>query len=307
MEVKDTVNRSQGWLAGAAVFGIVGALMPRVAACPLGWAAVFLGLVPAAVLPRYPLPPRWEKTLRLVRCLWALEAMAISLGLCSQGMAIYTFPGWKAWAPALLILALGWRGSYLHPKGLERVGKLMVGLLGIMALALFLLTLPRLKWQRLAVRSWGDAWDAVQIFLLTAGAGAALIPARGKGPALATAGMGSAAAALTTGAEGTALAGMLAYPMLTLCDAAAFELRMSPFGSAMWALSEAALLILLLSWFPGGKGVAALACAVVFALTFTLPWQGHAVLIFLIAGAALGYLPVLWGMMHKHFTGESYI
>lgn len=307
MEVKEIIHRPQGWLTGAAVFGIVGALMPWAAACPLGWAALFLGLLPAVLLPKCPLPPRWEKTLRLVRCVWALEAMAVSLGLCSQGMAVYTFPGWSAWAPALLILALGWRGSYLHPKGLERVGKLMVGLLGAMALVLFLLTLPRIKLPRLAVRGWNDVWDACKIFLITAGTGSALIPAGGRGPALATAGMGSAAVALTTGAEGAALAGMLSYPLLTLCDAAMFEMRMSPFGAAMWALSEAALLILLLSWFPGGKWAAALAAVLVFALTFTLPWENHALIVFLIFGALLGYLPVLWGIAHKHFTGETYI
>ena len=82
---------------------------------------------------------------------------------------------------------------------------------------------------------------------------------------------------------------------------------MSPFGSAMWALSQCALLVSLLSWFPGGKWVRLGAAGVVFALTFTLPWQHYTILVLLIFGALLGYLPILWGMLHKRLTGESYI
>lgn len=307
MEVKETTRRPQGWMAGAAVYGIIAALMPRIAACPLGWAAALLGILPAALLPRCPLPPRWQKALGLVRCLWALEAMALSLGLCARGIVYYNYTGWAVWCPALLMLALGWRGSYLSPRGLERLGKLMVWLLGGMALALFLLTVPRVQLGRLAVRGWEDLVEALKIFLITAGAASALVPAGGKVPVLFTGGAGSVAVATTTGAEGAALAGMLQYPFLTLCDAAAFAMRMSPFGSAMWALSQCALLVSLLSWFPGGKWVRLGAAGVVFALTFTLPWQSYAVLVLLIFGALLGYLPILWGMLHKRLTGESYI
>ena len=32
-------ERPRGWLTGAAVFGLFAALMPEIAACPLGWAA----------------------------------------------------------------------------------------------------------------------------------------------------------------------------------------------------------------------------------------------------------------------------
>ena len=107
--------------------------------------------------------------------------------------------------------------------------------------------------------------------------------------------------------EGAALAGMLKYPFLTLCDAAAFAMRMSPFGSAMWALSQCALLVRLLSWFPGGKWVRLAAAGAVFALTFTLPWEPKAQLVLQISGAVLAYLPILWCMLHKRLTGESYI
>lgn len=307
MEVKEITRRPQGWIAGAAVYGIVAALMPRVAACPLGWAALLLGLLPAALLPQCQLPSHWQKALQLMRCVWGLGAMALSLGMCAQGIVYYNYTGWAVWCPALLMLALGWRGSYLSPKGLERLGKLMVWLLGGMALALFLLTAPRIELSRFAVRAWGDVAEAGKIFLITLCAAATLAPSGGKVPSLTTAGAGTVAVITTTGAEGAALAGMLKYPFLTLCDAAAFAMRMSPFGSAMWALSQCALLIRLLSWFPGGKWVRLAAAGAVFGLTFTLPWQPTAQLVLQISGAVLAYLPILWCMLHKRLTGESYI
>lgn len=307
MEVKEAARRPQGWMAGAAVYGIFGALLPGIAACPLGWAAALLGMLPAALLPRCSLPGRWQKTLRLIRCVWALEVMALSLNLCAEGLVEYDYTGWKAWCPALLMLGLGWRGSYLSSLALERLGKLMFWLLGGMAVALFLLTVPRVELGRLAVQSWRDVAEAGNIFLLTAGAASALVPAGGKAPTLASSCAGSVAVATTTGAEGAALAAMLDYPFLTLCSAAVFDMRMSPFGSAMWALSQCALLIHLLAWFPGGKWVRLGTAAAVFLLTFTLPWPDHAAYVLLAFGAAVGYLPILWSMLHKRLTGEDYI
>lgn len=307
MEVTEAARRPQGWMAGAAVYGIFAALMPRIAACPLGWAAALLGLLPAALLPRCPLPGRWQRALQLIRCLWALEVMALSLGFCARGLVEYDYIGWQAWCPTLLILALGWRGSWLSARALERLGKLMVWLLGGMALVLFLLTLPQVELGRLAVRGWSDVAEAGKICLMMAGAASALVPTGGRGPTLATACAGSVAAATTTGAEGAALASMLDYPFLTLCSSAAFEMRMSPFGSGMWALSQCALLVSLLSWFPGGRWGRLGAAVLVFLLTFTLPWPTHAEYVLMALGAALGYLPILWSMLHKHLTGEAYI
>ena len=112
---------------------------------------------------------------------------------------------------------------------------------------------------------------------------------------------------MTTAAEGPALASMLAYPFLTLCDAAVFEIRISSFGSAMWALSETALLTVLLSRFPGGKWVRLGAAAVVFGLSRTLPWGKGAQYTIIIVGALLGYLPVLWEMVHRRMNRDPHI
>lgn len=307
MEVKETERRPRGWMAGAAAYGICAALMPRLAACPLGWAGALLGLLPAALLPGAKLPRRWARALELTRCLWALGLMALSLGNCARGLVEYDYIGWKAWCPALLLLALGWRGSCLDPQGRQRMGKLLFWLLGGMALALFLITVPQARFRHLAVRGWGDVAEAGKIFLITAGFGAALVPAGGRAPVVAGGAAGGIAAAATTAAEGPALAALLDYPFLTLCSSAAFGLRMSSLGSAMWVLSQCALLIQMLAWFPGGKWVRLGAAAAVFGLTFTLPWSGYGELVLLALGAALGYLPILWSMMHRCLTGEDYI
>ena len=156
-------------------------------------------------------------------------------------------------------------------------------------------------------RSGADWLELGPFFLLSAGAAAALIPARGRAPGVSAVCVSSGAAAVTTAAEGPALASMLAYPFLTLCDAAVFEIRISSFGSAMWALSETALLIVLLSRFPGGKWVRLGAAAVVFGLSQTLPWGKGVQYTIIIVGALLGYLPVLWEMVHRRSSRDPYI
>ena len=309
MEVKEqtAAERPRGWLTGAAVFGVFAALMPEITACPLGWAAALLGMLPAILLPKFEPRGIWGQALNLVRCLWSLEAMALTLGLCAQGLVEYNYNGWWTWCPALLLLVLGWRGSYLKERALERLGKLLVWLLCLMAAALFALTVPRAELRWLMPRSGADWLEMGRLFLLTAGAAAALVPARGRTPGVSAVCVSSGAAAVTTAAEGPALASMLAYPFLTLCDAAVFEIRISSFGSAMWALSETVLLTVLLSRFPGGKWVRLGAAAVVFGLSLTIPWGKGVQYTIIIVGALLGYLPALWEMVHRRLNREAHI
>lgn len=300
------IKRPGKWLAGAAVFGVFGAMMPWLAAEPLGWLGA-LGVLPALLLPHYALAPRWEHFVRALRCLWGLEAMAVSLGLCVRGVVNYSFPGWNRVVVAVLILLTVWWGSSLNPVQLDRAGKLFVWMLGITALILFALTVPRVRLRNLAVAGWDDVWGGARMVLVMLGASAALAPAHGRGPGLTTAGVGLAAVGTTTGAEGAALAGMLSYPFLTLCDAAMFNVRLSSLGGAMWVLSECALLLRLLAWFPGGKGIKALACGAALGLFLTLPWDTHVLVVFLSAGAAVAYLPLFCGLIRHKLHPEAYI
>ena len=87
-------ERPRGWLTGAAVFGLFAALMPEIAACPLGWAAALLGMLPAILLPGVEPRGIWGQGLNLARCLWSLEVMALTLGLCAQGLVEYNYNGW---------------------------------------------------------------------------------------------------------------------------------------------------------------------------------------------------------------------
>lgn len=300
------VKQPGKWLAGAAVFGVFGSLMPWLAAKPLGWLGA-LGVLPAMLLPYYPLSPRWEHFVRALRCLWGLEAMALSLELCARGAVDYGFPGWNQTVVAVLILVTVWWGSGLNPVQLERAGKLFVWLLCINAAILFALTVPRVHLRNLAVTGWSDIWGGGKMILAMLGASAAVAPIQGKGPGLTTAGVGLVSVATTTGAEGAALAGMLSYPFLTLCDAALFNVRLSSLGGAMWVCSVCALLLRLLAWFPGGKGVKALVCGAVLGLFLTLPWDGHIIVIFLAAGGVVAYLPLICGIIRHRFHPENYI
>lgn len=305
MEVRQ--RRVQGWLTAAALYGIFGALIPYIASATLGWVGALLGALPAVLLPNCPLPPRWEKTVQALRRIWSIPAMALSLGLCAQGISDYTYPGWSKWMPALLILLVGWRGSRLDGKGQERLGKLMVWLMLVMTVVLVMLVLPRLDLHFEMPKGWQDVKDAFRVFLITLGATSAVVPSTGRLPGVATAAMGAAAGGVSTASEGAALAGMLRYPFLVLCDAAAFEMRLSSVGSAMWALTESALLVLLLSRFPGGKGVKAGVAVLAFGLTFLWPWSEGVVMLLLAIGAVLGYLPPIIGMIYRRVTGKNYI
>lgn len=305
MEVRR--RRVQGWMAGAALSGVYSVLLPLIVSSTLGWAGALLGALPALLIPRCPLPRRWEKTVEVLRLVWSLPSMALVLGLCADGVSEYSYPGWDRWVPALLMLLVAWRGSKLDEKGLERCGKLVFWLiLGMCALLAFFF-LPQLELRFAMPRGWGDGKAAGLVFLIMAGASAAVMPATDPRPGLAAATAGAANAFLVVAAEGAALAGLLRYPFLVLCDAAAFEMRLGPVGCAIWALSVTMLVTLLLSRFPGGKWARAVAAAAVLGLTFTRPWPPQMVTALLIAGAILGYLPPLAGLVCRYFTGKNYI
>lgn len=305
MEVKQ--RRVQGWLTAAALYGLFGALIPYIAATTLGWLGALLGALPAVLLPKCPLPYKWERWVYLLRRVWSIPVMALALGLCAEGIADYTYPGWNSWVPALLILVVGWRGSRLDEKGQERLGKLLVWLMLIMTVVLVVLILPRLDFKLERFRGWADIKECAVVFLLTLGATAVVMPSHGRLPGCVTAAMGASAGGVCTASEGAALAGMLRYPFLVLCDAAAFEMRLSSVGTAMWALSQCALLILLLARLPGGRWVKAGAAVGVFLLTFTLPWSRTLILIILSGSAVLGYLPPIVGMIYKGVSKRNYI
>ena len=305
VEVKN--RRVQGWLTAAALYGVFGALIPYIAATPLGWLGALLGALPGVLLPKCPLPYRWERWVYLLRRIWSVPAMALSLKLCAEGIADYTYPGWNRWVPALLILAVGWRGSRLDEKGQERLGKLMVWLMLVMTMVLVVLILPRLDLQMEVVRGWEDVKGAGRVFLLTLGAVSMIVPSEGRAPGTAVAVMGSAAGGICTLSEGAALAGMMRYPFLMLCDAAAFEMRLSSVGTAMWALTQSGVLVLLLARFPGGKAVKACAAAGVLLLAFALPWSGGGIAVLLIGGGVLGYLPPVAGMIYRRVSKSNYI
>lgn len=305
MEVKR--RRIQGWMAGAALFGVYNALLPVIVSTALGWVGALLGCLPALLIPKCPLPRRWEKTVEVLRLAWGLAAMAYSLNLCAGGLSNYSYPGWDKWVPALLLLLVAWRGSKLDEKGLERCGKLILWLMLGMSAILAFFVLPQLELRFAAPKGWPDVWEAGRVFLITAAVSSAVMPAPDPRPGLISAAVGSATGFLVVASEGAALAGMLGYPFLVLCDAAAFEMRLGPVGSAAWALSETMLLMLLLSRFPGGIWVRALAGALVLGLTFTLPWPRQILFLLAAAGALLGYLPPIVGLVHRHFTGRNYI
>ncbi len=132
-------------------------------------------------------------------------------------------------------------------------------------------------------------------------AAAALIPV-GAGPRCRRS-VSAAARQLEPPPPRPALASMLAYPFLTLCDAAVFEIRIS-FGSAMWALSETALLTVLLSRFPGGKmGAARCGGSRVWLESDPSVGKGGAVYYYNSRSTA-GYLPVLWEMVHRRMNRD---
>ena len=286
-EVK--TRRLQGWMSAAALYGIFGCLIPYIARTPLGWLGALAGAVPA-LLTRPRVLPKW---LEILRGVWGIGAVVLSVGECAGGMVGYTYPEWSAWVPVLLLLLVGWRGSKLDEKGMERCGKLLVWLMLAMTAVLVVLILPRLNLQFERPRGWSDVWEAAKVAVLVFGCAGLVAPFRGSVPGVVTALSGAAAGGVSVSALGPVLAGLLRYPFLVLCDAAVFELRLSSVGTAMWALSESALLMLLLSRIPGGKWVRGAVCAVAFALSFTLPWPEWLILAYLAVGALLGYIPYL--------------
>lgn len=305
MEVKQ--RRVQGWLTAAALYGVYGALIPYIASTTLGWLGAFLGALPAVLLPKWPLPFKWERWVCLLRRIWSVPVMALALGLCADGIADYTYPGWNTWVPALMLLVVGWRGGRLDEKGQERLGKLMVWLMLVMTVVLVVLVLPRLDFRLEGFRGWADVRECAAVFLLTLGAASTVMPSCGRLPGCVTAALGASAGGVCTAAEGAALAGMLRYPFLVLCDAAAFEMRLSSLGTAMWALSQCALLILLLARLPGGRWVKAGLAAMVFLLTLTFPWNETMLCVLLAGSAVLGYLPPVAGMIYKGVSKRNYI
>ena len=295
MQPIETTRRVQGWMSGAAVFGVVALLLPRLEANPLGWLAALVGVLPAVFLPDYD-SGRFVSVLRGV---WSLPAMALSLHLCAAGLEDYSFVDWNVWVPSLLILLLGWRGSVLTPVARTRLGKLMCVMLCVIAAILFLFTIPRVELRNYRVRSWDEVWEAAELCLLVFASAGALIPSGGAKPGCAVALVGSGAAAITVGAEGAALAGLFAYPFLTICDAAVFGVRMGPFAASVWALAEAALLVVLLGRMPGKNAGKAVWAVAAYGLSLTMPWPDWAALTIIIVGAVLSYLPALWSILHK--------
>lgn len=291
LEVRVRAKRWQGWLTAAGLYGVFGCLIPAVAATPLGWLGALVGSVPALLLEPKAVP-RW---LAVGRGLWSLGAAALSLGECARGIVAYTYPDWSPWVPCLLLLAVGWRGSRLDEKERERCGKLLVWLMLAMTAVLVVLVLPRLELRFERPRGVEDLWAAGKVAALTFGCLSAVTPLEGRGTGAIAAGSGALAGGISVAALGPALAGLVRYPFLVLCDAAVFELRLSSLGTAMWALSESALLMLLLGRLPGGKWVKAAGCGVIFLLFLTTPWPEPAVTAYLILGVALGYTPYLVG------------
>ena len=286
LEVRVREKRIQGWLTGAALYGVFGCLVPYIAATPLGWLGALAGTVPALLIKAKRLPP----VMNAVRGVWGLGAVVLSVGECARGIVDYTYPEWSAWVPAALLLAVGWRGSALDEKGQERCGKLLVWLMLAMTAVLVALVLPRLDLRFEKPRGWSDVWEGVRVALITFGCVSVVTPVQGRLVGGITTLSGAAAGGVSVSALGPALAGMVRYPFLVLCDAAVFELRLSSLGTAMWALSESALVILLLSRLPRGKWVKFGCCLLAFGLGFTLPWPNTLVVAYLFVGAVLGYI-----------------
>ena len=287
LEVKVKQKRLQGWMTAAGLYGVFGCLIPYISATPLGWVGALVGAILALIIAPKSLP-RW---LKQCRALWGLGAAALSLGECARGMVAYTYPHWSPWVPCLLLLAVGWRGSRLDQKARERCGKLLVWLMLAMTTVLVVLVLPRLELQFEQPRGREDIWDAAQVAALTFGCLGVITPLEGRRAGAITTLSGALAGGVSVSALGPGLAGMLTYPFLVLCDAAVFELRLSSLGTAMWALSESALLMVLLGRLCGGKWVKAVACGGVFLLSLTTPWPDSVTVGYLIVGALLGYTP----------------
>ncbi|MBR1780861.1 MAG: hypothetical protein IJ751_05600, partial [Oscillospiraceae bacterium] len=176
MEVKRRVGW-RSWLQGAAIYGLIGSLMPYVTGSALGWAGVLLGLLPAVLLRRHPLAGRRGRAAAFLGQLWAVGAMALSLDHCARGLSWYLFSGWSRWGIILPMLALAWRSGALKAVQRERAGKLLFALVALIGGMLVLATAPRVRWCNLADIGWGDVRGGLWALALTLGASSAVFGA----------------------------------------------------------------------------------------------------------------------------------
>jgi hypothetical protein len=122
---------------------------------------------------------------------------------------------------------------------------------------------------------------------------------------LITTGVSALTVALTTGAEGAVLAGMLSHPFLALCNAALFNVRLCALGASVWTVSQVALTVLLLSRWPGRAWSKGAVCFLCYVLALLLRWSQGEVIALLCVGAVLGYGPSLFGLLWPHLRRRS--
>lgn len=301
-------RRVQGWLTAAGIVGMFSMLVGRLAGTPLGWLAAFAGAAVGLSLPQVWPDSKAGRWLGRIRWGWSLPVLAVTLQYCVAGVTEYSYPGWNCVVPAALVVLLGWRGSCLDGKARERYGKLLMWGVSAAALLLVAFTIYMVSPQRLLPRTGKDLLDGLWLFLISAGAVSFLLPAEGRLPGLVSAGLGASMVAVTTGAESAALAGVLQYPFLTLCNAGAYQLRLGVLATALWVVGEAAILARVLADSPGGKWGKAFSGAVVFLLSVFMPKAEGWKLFLLAVGGTMGYVGLLLGLrtQGRYASGKKY-